>query len=108
MTVLSPAGDSSPRRKPAGRLSGAIQRERATKMTDENTATEVVTYGQALAKTLQAFDTLKKKAGWFERLLIRLLRVTYRQRLRSIVELVPAEITNQIFEATDTSEQNGR
>ena len=35
-------------------------------MTDENTATQVVTYGQALVKALQAFDTLETKAGWFE------------------------------------------
>ncbi|GIK40351.1 MAG: hypothetical protein BroJett011_41840 [Chloroflexota bacterium] len=67
-------------------------------MKDENATNEVIVYGQALAEILQSFDVVEAKAGWFEKLLIRLLRATYRQRLRVIVETVPANIGDQMLE----------
>ena len=77
-------------------------------METDDTPDEAITYSRALVKALQSYEVLESKAGWFERLLIKLLRTTYRQRLRSIIELAPPEIANQIFETTDTLEQNGR
>ena len=76
-------------------------------MENKDVATEVIRYGHALVKVLQAFDILYTKAGWFERMLINLQRTTYRQRLRSIVELAPPEISNQIFEEIERNQQNG-
>ncbi len=64
----------------------------------EDTKKQAVKYGRALIATLKAFDVLEDRAGWFERLLIRLLRSTYRQRLRAIVEHAPADVSNRIFE----------
>ncbi len=64
----------------------------------EDTTQQAITYGRALVKVLKGFDTLESRASWFERLLTRLLRTTYRQRLRAIVEHAPAKVTNQIFE----------
>ena len=58
-------------------------------------------YGRALVKILQAFDVLEPKARWFERLLIKLLRGTYRQRLRAIVSVVPGEVGDEILGAMD-------
>lgn len=48
----------------------------------ERETEQVIRYGQALTNALRAFAVLEKEAGWFERALIRLLRATYRQRLR--------------------------
>lgn len=67
-------------------------------MQDENATNEVIGYGQALVKILQGFEVVEPRAGWFEKWLIRLLRATYRQRLRTIVGVVPAEISGQILE----------
>ena len=77
-------------------------------MNNQNPGTEVLAYGQALIKILQGFDIVEPKAAWFERFLIKLLRITYRQRLRSIVELVPPEIGNQIFAKGSESRQNNK
>lgn len=66
---------------------------------------EIIAYGQALVKILQGFETLKPKAAWFERLLIKLLQTTYRQRLREIVKMAPEDVTNQIFTALNQSER---
>ncbi len=63
-----------------------------------NEKQQAITYGKALIAVLNAFDMLETKAGWFEKLLIRLLRKTYSQRLRAIVELAPADVSNTIFE----------
>ncbi len=64
---------------------------------------EVIAYGQALIKILQGFEAVEPQASWFERLLLKLLRATYRQRLRTIVKLAPAEVANQIFETMGIS-----
>lgn len=57
-----------------------------TRSTPTQTVTE---YGQALLKALQSFAMLEPRATWFERLLIRLLRMTYRHRLRVMVVAYP-------------------
>ena len=63
----------------------------------DSTEQQVLKYGQALTATLLAFDVLEKKAGWFERLQIRLLRITYRQRLRHLVVSLPSEVAEKIL-----------
>ena len=37
-----------------------------------------ITYGKALAQPIRAFDVLEPKAGWFERMPIKLLQKSYR------------------------------
>lgn len=61
-------------------------------------AEQAIRYGRALASVLRAFTVLEKEAGWFERLLIRLLRVTYRQRLRYMVGELPPEVSEVFWE----------
>lgn len=57
----------------------------------------VLRYGRALAAALRAFAVLESRAGWFERLLLRLLRATYRQRLRYLVATLPGEVGDEIL-----------
>jgi hypothetical protein len=47
----------------------------------------VVIYGKALTQAIKAFDVLEPKAGWFERMLIKLLRKSYRQGYGISLEL---------------------
>ncbi len=58
----------------------------------------VITYSKALTQALQAFDTLEGRANWVERLLIRLLRASYQQRLGYIVKLTPVCVSYEDFE----------
>ena len=62
------------------------------------TISTVVAYGQALADAIRAFRILEPKAGWFERLQIRLLRATYQQRLRALIAVLPSEVSEEFFE----------
>lgn len=57
----------------------------------------VVATGRALAGALRAFETLEPQAGWFERQLIRLLRATYRQRLRYLVATLPPAVSEEFL-----------
>ena len=57
----------------------------------------VVIYGQALAQALRAFEVLETRAAWFERVLIKLLRLTYRQRLRYIVAELPSDLADEVL-----------
>ena len=66
---------------------------------------QAIIYGQALAATLRAFPILESRAGWFERQLIRLLRATYRQRLRHLVTVLPPEIADQILTLSNLTER---
>lgn len=68
----------------------------------KDTTQEVIHYGQGLVKILQGFEIVGVKAGWFERLLISLLRTTYQQRLRAIIGVVPSEVGDQILGQTET------
>lgn len=64
----------------------------------ELTETELVLrYGRALAAALRAFEVLESRAGWFERLLLRLLLATYRERLRYLVATLPAEVGDKLL-----------
>ncbi len=58
----------------------------------------VITYSKALTQVLKAFDTLEGRANWVERLLIRLLRASYQQRLGYIVKLAPVYVSYEDFE----------
>lgn len=64
----------------------------------ERETEQIIRYGQALASALRAFVVLEKEAGWFERALIRLLRATYRQRLRYMVGDLPSEISEEFWQ----------
>ncbi len=44
-------------------------------MNSKDTRSDITEYGRALVKLLLGFDTVEPKAKWFERLLIKLLRV---------------------------------
>jgi hypothetical protein len=57
----------------------------------------VVAYGRALAGALRAFTVLEQRASWFERLQLRLLRATYRQRLRHLIAVLPAEMGDELL-----------
>jgi len=46
---------------------------------------------------LRSFDVLEAEASWFEQQMIRLLRVTYWQRLRRLIELLPGEVGDKII-----------
>lgn len=72
-------------------------------MENKNPAVEVVIYGRAIASFLRHYDTLHAKAGWFERGLLWLLQTTYWQRLRAFVEMLPPEISNQIFDVAESN-----
>jgi hypothetical protein len=71
---------------------------------DEPTTNVVIEYGQALTRILRSFEVVEARAGWFERLLIWLLRATYRQRLRTLVGSVSGEIGDQILESASNQE----
>lgn len=58
---------------------------------------DVISHGRALVAALRAFDILYKNAGWFERVLIRSLRGTYRKRLRILLVVLPTEVSEDIL-----------
>jgi len=58
-------------------------------MDNKDAQESVINYGQGLIKILQGFKIVEPNAGWFERVLINLLQVTYQQRLRAIVGELP-------------------
>lgn len=57
----------------------------------------IVSYGRALAKALKVFDDLEPKAGRFERVLLNILRASYRQRLRHLVLVLPSDLAEAIL-----------
>ena len=57
----------------------------------------VITYGKGLTQAIKAFDVLEPEAGWLERLLIKLLRKSYRHRLRHFVGTLPSDISDEIL-----------
>ncbi len=65
------------------------------------TTETVIEYAQVLVAALRTFDVLESRAGWFERLLIRLLRATYRQRLRVIIEAMPGDVGDRILKGDE-------
>ena len=58
---------------------------------------EILSYGQALAAAIRAFDTLLPHASPFERLLLRLLRAAYQRRLRALILALPGDVADQIL-----------
>lgn len=58
---------------------------------------KILRYGRALAAAIRAFDVLESNAGWFERPLIRLLRHSYRERLRYLVLVLPGEVADDLL-----------
>lgn len=62
----------------------------------------VIVQSRALAAALRAFDILESRAGWFERLQIRLLRASYRQRLRHLVAVLPPEVSEEFLRDNKT------
>lgn len=75
-------------------------------MTPNPTRENVIRQGRALAAAIRAFDVLEPKAGFVERWLIRLLRYSYRQRVRYLVDVLPAEVGAEIISAGDSNENN--
>ncbi len=65
------------------------------------TTETVFEYAQALVAALRTCGVLESRAGWFERLLMRLLRATYRQRLRVIIEAVPGDVGDRILKGDE-------
>lgn len=66
-------------------------------MTELSEVELILRYGRALVAALRAFEVLESRAGWFERLLLRLLLATYRQRLRYLVVTLPVEVGEEIL-----------
>lgn len=58
---------------------------------------EIIKTGKAYAQAIRAFDVLEPKAGWFEKIQIKLLRYSYRQRLRHLVLVLPSDIAEEIL-----------
>lgn len=76
-------------------------------MDNQDAQESVINYGQGLIKILQGFKSVEPHAGWFERILIKLLRATYQQRLRAIVAEFPPDIVNKVFAGMETSGTTG-
>lgn len=71
-------------------------------MSNSPDSSKILSYGRALAFALRSFDVLEAEAGWFERLLISILRLTYRQRLRHFVAVLPSDLADAIFQIDRT------
>lgn len=63
-------------------------------------STDVIKTALAYAQAIRAFQILEPKAKWFEKMLIRLLRKSYQQRLRYFMLVLPSEIMDEILGAT--------
>ena len=48
-------------------------------------------------QAIKAINVLEPKTGWFERMLIRLLRKSCQQRLRYLVGVLPTDISDEIL-----------
>jgi len=66
-------------------------------MSQEDMREKTLLYGKSLVWCLRGFDILYPKAGWFERLLISVLRKSYQQRLRHLIEILPGDLGDQIL-----------
>lgn len=61
------------------------------------TTKDVIQTGKAYVQVIRGFKVLEPKAKWFERMLIKLLRKTYQQRLRYLIVALPTDIGEQIL-----------
>lgn len=76
-------------------------------MTNSNTPRDsAIIHGRAVVSVLRGFEVLEKKAGWFERLLIRILRYSYRQRLRHLLLVLPPDVFEEIIKQDLFWEEN--
>lgn len=69
-------------------------------MTDIEITERVICQGKALVRAIEALSTIEP-SGWFERWQMWLLTAAYKQRLRAIVESVPAWVAEEILSASE-------
>jgi len=71
-------------------------------ITPEQRVGNVITYGRACVRIIEAADLLLgRDPAWTERLLLRLVRTLYTHRLRGLVLALPADITSEILAASE-------
>ena len=66
-------------------------------MSQKDMRQNTLLYDEALVWCLRGFDVLEPKGKWFERLLISVLRKSYQQRLRHLIEILPGDMGDEIL-----------
>ena len=65
---------------------------------------QIISQGHALARAIQALETIEPSAG-FERAIARLLVKACRRRLRAIIATAPSWVGGRILEAVESSSE---
>jgi hypothetical protein len=67
---------------------------------DPERVDHIIQQGRALVRAIEAFGTIEP-SGLFERLIAGLMLAAYKRRLRGIVEVAPAWMTERILSASE-------
>jgi hypothetical protein len=67
---------------------------------DSERADHIIQQGRALVRVIEALGTIEP-TGWFERPIAGLLLAAYKRRLRGIVKVAPAWMTERILSASE-------
>lgn len=62
-----------------------------------DTTKNIIAYGRALVSAQRAFDALEPRAGRVEKLLIKVLRASYQNRLKHLLLVLPSETSEAIL-----------
>ncbi len=74
-----------------------------TTSTPEQLVSNVVSMGRAYVRLVESADVLlARNPVWTERLLLRMVRALYSQRLRQLVATVPPDLSGEILVASET------
>jgi hypothetical protein len=73
-------------------------------MTNSELTDRILTQGCALVRAIEALGTIQS-TGPFERALARLLMAAYKRRLRTIVKVVPAWVSEEMLSASERDQQ---
>jgi hypothetical protein len=68
-------------------------------MTDPEFTDHIIAQGKALVRAIEALGTIES-TGSIERWLVSLLQAAYKRRLRAIVKVAPAWVTEEILSAS--------